>query len=109
MASPSAAGAAALIRQYFIDTNSTYWSIICNEAYIFCQGFEPSGVLVKAVLLQSGSGMQQFWDVNNNLQPLGPPPDFIQGYGLIKLSNALPLSNSGTFDLFVDDLHGKPR
>ena len=107
MASPSAAGAAALIRQYFMDPTSVYWSAVCNQAYNYCQSFEPSGVLIKTMLLHSGTPMQQYWDVNNNLQPLSPPPDAIQGYGLINLSIVLPLSNVETFDLFVDDLRGK--
>lgn len=106
MASPSAAGAAALIRQYFIDATAVYWSAVCNQAYNFCLSFEPSGVLIKTMLLHSGSPMQQYWDVNNNLQPLSPPPNNIQGYGLINLSTALPLNNTDTFDLFVDDLRG---
>ena len=41
---------------------------------------------------------------NGNLQSLGSPPDNIQGYGLIDLSNVLPLTVSNSFDLFVDDL-----
>jgi len=57
MSSPAAAGVALLIRQYFSDTSNTYWSSLCNSAYKSCKPFVPSGVLVKALLLHSGSSM----------------------------------------------------
>jgi hypothetical protein len=84
MASPSAAGAAALIREYFIDETFQFWAALCNGAYSNCRSFAPSGVLLKAILLQSGSPMMQYW-VGNDLLPLSSPPDNIQGYGLINL------------------------
>jgi len=60
MASPGAAGVALLIRQYFMDTTNAFWSLLCNKAYRNCNPFEPSGVLVKAVLLHSGTQMASF-------------------------------------------------
>ena len=103
MASPVAAGTAALIRQYFIDQSFSFWTKHCNSAYAFCRPFTPSGVLVKATLLHSGTAMQQYW-VGDNLDALGSPPDYKQGYGLVTLSRVLPLNGVNAFDLFVDDL-----
>ena len=112
MASPSAAGAACLVRQYFSD--SKFWSAVCNAAPIAgspngCGSFTPSGILVKAALINSGSQMTLF-DFGDPTQPqrtvsLGNPPDNVQGYGRITLKNVLPLPVAGyNFGLFVDDL-----
>ena len=107
MATPGAAGSALLIRQYFLD--GRFWAQSCNQAYSFCGTFEPSGVLVKALLLHSGSSMLMFHgDPNPNVN-LGPPPDFIQGYGRVSLFNILPLPGKYEFDLFVYDLTVLPE
>lgn len=105
MASPAAAGAAALIRNYY--NGVKFWVITCNKSYASCQRFTPSGVLVKATLLHSGDSMVKFngqeggkLDVN-----LNAPPDNTQGYGRILLLNVLPLPGANTIDLFVDDMH----
>jgi hypothetical protein len=50
-------------------------------------------VLVKAVILHSGTGLSG-----------NEPPDNIQGYGRILLASVLPLMGIYTFDLFVADL-----
>ena len=111
MASPSAAGAACLVRQYFID--NSFWNSVCSPGKKSgspsgCQSFTPSGVLVKAILLHSGSQMTLF-DFGDPSQPqrtvsLGNPPDNVQGYGRITLKNVLPLPSAGyNFGLFVDD------
>jgi hypothetical protein len=39
MATPITAGAALLIRQYFMDPS--FWNSICNKTDIFCKAFEP--------------------------------------------------------------------
>ena len=39
MATPIAAGAALLIRQYFMDPS--FWNSVCNKYDIFCKAFEP--------------------------------------------------------------------
>lgn len=108
MASPAAAGTALLVRQYFQDTTGKFWRVVCNKNYLFCKGFTPSGVLMKAVLLHSGSKMTQFngaaCGCGTPSVNLGAPPDSTQGYGRITLSNVLPLSGKFNFDLFVMDL-----
>ena len=108
MASPGAAGTALLIRQYFSDSGPNFWNSLCNKKYLFCKSFLPSGVLVKAILLHSGSQMIKYdgGQCNCGLPTtiLSAPPDSIQGYGRITLNNVLPLANKFIFDLFVDDL-----
>lgn len=57
MSAPAAAGSALLVREYFSDTTKRFWTAVCNSAYRLCLPFTPSGVLVKAILLHSGSQM----------------------------------------------------
>jgi len=95
MASPSAAGAAALVMQYFDDER--FWKSECNPRYPSCNTFLPTGVLVKAVLIHSAIGMK----LQEGGPNLGTPPDSTQGYGRIALYTALPLKNKYDFDLFV--------
>eukprot|EP01041_Mallomonas_annulata_P002618 gene2618-5114_t len=101
MASPSAAGVAALIIQYFQDAR--FWKQWCNIKYPSCAVFTPSGVLIKAIILHSAVPMTLY----NGLKiktTLGTPPDSIQGYGRIGISTVLPLKYTYDFDLFVADL-----
>ena len=109
MAAPAAAGSALLVRQYFVDKNSQFWLAMCDSTYTSCSsdGFKPSGVLVKAILLHAGEKMILWNGAQGGGEdvPLGAPPDFSQGYGRISFQNVLPLPNIYTnFDLFVDDL-----
>jgi hypothetical protein len=106
MATPAAAGIALLARQYFMDEKSPdFWVGTCNQNYSYCKSFTPSGVLIKAVLLHSGSAMALFNGGGSKDVPLGIPPDFMQGYGRVNLANVLPLKGVyENFNLFVDDL-----
>ena len=106
MACPSAAGAAALIHDYF--QNKKFWKKHCDKSYKWCQRFTPSGPLTKALLLHSGSTMEYYWLTKNSKQNVdisGTMPDHFQGYGRVSLANVLPLEglNDG-MDLFVLDL-----
>lgn len=120
MASPAAAASGALVRQYFSDETFRYWTAVCNGAYSkFCSeryycmqnnitytySHESMilGVLLKAALLHSGGEHGQLLQ-QRNLESLGSPPDNVQGYGIVDLSNVLPLPDGSPFDLFVDDL-----
>lgn len=104
MASPCAAGNALLIRQYFQDPDKKFWLAVCSPLYPSCASFTPSGVLIKALLLHSGSAMALYNGGGSDDVPLGAAPDSYQGYGRVTLSNALPLKGTyTTFDLFVDD------
>ena len=106
MACPTAAGAAALIHEYF--QNKKFWKKYCNDNYKWCQKFTPSGPLTKALLLHSGSTMDYYWLTKNSKQNVdisNTMPDHFQGFGRISLANVLPLNgvNDG-LDLFVLDL-----
>ena len=101
MASPGAAGLAALAKEYF--ERSDLWESACNKKYKFCQSYKISGVLTKALLLHSGTKMTVLNDGDNN-QILGDPPDNIQGWGRISLLNILSLKSLNDYDLFIDDL-----
>jgi hypothetical protein len=76
MASPGAAGVAALVRQYFIDSN--FWASFCYSGDNFCRAFTPSGMLIKAILLHSGSNMALFRGGSQPDTALGNAPDFFQ-------------------------------
>jgi hypothetical protein len=86
MSAPTAAGFAALVREYF--AAGFYANGTRNPA----QGFSPSAALVKATLIDGavalGSG--------------APAPDFTSGFGRILLGATLPFSGSA-FQLRVDD------
>jgi len=92
MATPGAAGATALVRQYFMD--SSFWASYCNSIYPTCGPFTPSGSMLKTVILHSGEDMGYTY----------PGPE--QGFGRLQLNNVLPLSGvtPAGFDLFVQDV-----
>jgi len=79
MASPTAAGLAALVRQYFLDGYHPGGLPAAGK------GFEPSGALVKAVLLASAV------DLSPRCPGVAPVPSRGQGWGLVRLGDALPL------------------
>lgn len=76
MATPAAAGAAALIRQYYLDG---YWPFGSANA---AQGFEPSAALTKATLVNSARNMTGAYTD-------GPIPSTGQGWGRINLADTL--------------------
>jgi hypothetical protein len=105
MASPSAAGAALLIRQYFMDPTAVFWKAVCNSQYASCRSFSPSGPLIKALLVHSGHKMALFDGGGSYNVILGPPPDNMQGFGRVSLFKVLPLAHwMTTFDLFISDM-----
>lgn len=106
-ATPACAGSAALVRQYFADSN--FFSRVCDAGSASssggCGAFSPSGVLIKAMMLHSGTQMANYHSSDGNSdQQLSAPPDNAQGYGRVTLPNILPLPNQGSnFVLYVDD------
>jgi subtilisin family serine protease len=91
MASPTAAGLAALVRQYF--TDGWYPTGVADPAH----SFEPSAALLRATLIAS----------TVDLTTLGcptarPVPSRDQGWGLIQLDRALRFPDDG-HGLFVED------
>ena len=83
MSTPLIAGAAALVRQYFLSGFYPSGSAAPANQYA------PSGAAVKAVLLGGAAGMDGF-ESDTGL-PLAPPPSFRQGFGRLDLARSLPM------------------
>ncbi len=90
MATPTAAGAAALIRQYYTDGFYPYGEADAANA------FTPSAALVKATLINSA----QQHDQETSLTGRFPPP--VKGWGRIDLANPLAFAGDSK-DLVVRD------
>lgn len=80
MSSPAVAGASAIIREYL---KKKYYRSIS----------EPSGSLIKAILINSGE----------DLKSVPGYPNFEEGWGRVLLKKTLPLENS-EYKLFIDDV-----
>ncbi len=84
MATPTAAGLAALVRQYFQEGRYP------DGAPRPARAFTPSAALVKAVLVASAVDLAELGC--GDVRPV-PSPD--QGWGVVQLDRALPLPDSG--------------
>ncbi|MDW7774454.1 MAG: S8 family serine peptidase [Desulfobulbaceae bacterium] len=84
MATPTTAGAAALVRQYYLDG---YWPLGSPNA---AHGFAPSGALIKATLINSAQNMTGDYTG-------GPAPSNGQGWGRINLANTLHFTMDDNF------------
>lgn len=89
MASPAAAGMAALVRQYYADGNYP------TGAPVAANGFAPSAALIKATLLNSTQTMTG--------TGVGAVPDTCQGWGRILLDNTLFFTGDARKLLAFDD------
>jgi len=87
MATPTIAGLAALVREYYVA--GFYAAGVRAPA----QGFQPSGALVKATLIDGAVA----------LGAAAPSPDFASGYGRVQLDRTLAFTGS-PFALRVDDV-----
>ena len=92
-AAPIAAGAAALVRQYFMD--GFYPSGVKTAG----NALTPTAALLKAVLINSAVSMT---GTDNNNQAITPIPSNEQGWGRIRLDQAL-FFTGGARKLYVDD------
>ncbi len=90
---PTAAGAAAMIRQYFV--NGWY----PTGAPISANGFAPSGALLKAMLSASGAQMTCATQCGRDLNTY---PNFAQGWGRILLDDVLYFAGDAR-SLYVRD------
>lgn len=95
MAAPGVAGAALLVRQYFVDGFSPSGTKKPED------GFDPSGALVKAVILNSGRVMLG----RDNGSSVFPSTEFdeSQGFGLISLVDGLYLKDKSKGKVLVWD------
>jgi hypothetical protein len=90
MATPIAAGAFALLRQYF--TEGFYPSGEKTSA----DGFVPSAALLKAVMINGAQALKGF---QSDGWPIDPPPSLKQGWGRIELAASVPLPSSVNLDV----------
>eukprot|EP01041_Mallomonas_annulata_P002916 gene2916-5728_t len=100
MATPTVAGSAALIRQYFMQ--KMFWASNCNPQYKKCRSsFEPLASTVKAILINSAVSATYM----TNVGPIVQNPDISQGFGVVDLMNVLPMTGvTEGLDLFVDEI-----
>jgi len=96
MATPAVSGAVALVRQYF--TEGWYPTGTQNPS----DGFTPSGALLKAMLIASAEQMNGTDPDQIDSREVHPVPDSSQGWGRIKLENALYFQGDAD-NLYVDD------
>ncbi|ACO66180.1 ATP-binding cassette superfamily [Micromonas commoda] len=94
MATPVAAGAAALIRQYFTD------GFYPTGARTKGNGFAPSAALIKAALINGAEPMRGFTELG---LPLEPPPSVRQGHGRVHVGRSLPLAPGPARMFAVDE------
>ncbi|KDD71411.1 hypothetical protein H632_c5088p0, partial [Helicosporidium sp. ATCC 50920] len=87
MATPLVAGAAALVRQYYME--GYYPSGERNAS----AGWVPSSALIKATLIGGAASLSGL-EAANGL-PIDPPPSFRQGWGRVDLASSLALSQDG--------------
>ena len=93
---PSAAGAAAIVRQYFVDG----WYPAARP--VLGNSMNPSAALVRAILIASGAQVTGGGTVVRTGQDRWPNNE--QGFGRILLSNVLPIAAAGdTFRTQVVD------
>lgn len=83
MASPTAAGIAVLVREYFLT------GFYPSGRRTLSDGFNPSGALLKAMLVQSGARMDRIVDDRGDSQTITEYPSNTQGYGKIIIGNVL--------------------
>lgn len=100
MATPTAAGFALMVRQYFMDGYYP-WGVKNETA-----GFIPSGALIKAMMIASAVQMKYFVYGPTKYATLSTTagPSALQGYGRLQLSNVLHFNSTALTDpinLFV--------
>jgi hypothetical protein len=87
MSTPAAAGAATLVRQYFMDGFYPTGAPVPGHAY------QPSASLIRAVIVAGAETMTGI-AVATGRRLVQPPKSPHQGYGRLHLGRSLPLANS---------------
>ena len=93
MATPVAAGAFALLRQYFTDGFYPSGEKKSSDAFV------PSAALLKAVMV---NGAQALTGFESDGWPIDPPPSTKQGWGRIELAASVPLPSSVKLDVSAE-------
>ena len=94
MATPVAAGAFTLLRQYF--TEGFYPSGEKKTA----DSFVPSAALLKAVMINGAQALKGF---DSDGWPIEPPPSVKQGWGRINLAASVPLPLSVDLEVSAEN------
>ena len=97
MSTPTAAGSAVLIQQYFLEGWYPSGSKTAQD------GFNPSGALIKCMLVASGTNMDFTTFDDGHQESTGGYPSNKQGYGRIALHKVLNFgaSSADEISLFV--------
>lgn len=82
-ASPTIAGAALLVRQYY--TDGFYPTGVATPS----NAFTPSAALLKATLIASARRVPNKYDAQGHVVPTAPVPSYEQGFGFPVLDDAL--------------------
>ena len=108
MATPIVAGGALLLRDYFLNL----WPSVCRSSYGYCKSFEPTGYLLKGIIIHSAVPVTSYsdpmFDYKTDLQSYTlstSSPDYVQGYGAVNLHTTVPLTSAerNKHDLYVSD------
>ena len=83
MSTPLAAGAAVIVREYFLT------GFYPQGREVPSDGFSASGALIKAILIHSGKAARNVVNNNGGISTVGSYPSNIQGYGRIAIGNVL--------------------
>jgi len=89
MATPLVAGAAALVRQYYVDGWHANHSAETNTAPRGADGFTPSAALLKATLINGAFDMTPGQYGTGAYQEILQRPDFSQGWGRVDVESSL--------------------
>ncbi|GIL57021.1 hypothetical protein Vafri_12282 [Volvox africanus] len=86
VATPMAAGTAAIVRQYL---RAGFYPSATNKT-VLSTPFTPSGILIKALII-AGAKSLEGGVARATGELMGPPPDGYQGWGRLSMSGSLPL------------------
>eukprot|EP00587_Corethron_hystrix_P001457 CAMPEP_0113319712 /NCGR_PEP_ID=MMETSP0010_2-20120614/13806_1 /TAXON_ID=216773 ORGANISM="Corethron hystrix, Strain 308" /NCGR_SAMPLE_ID=MMETSP0010_2 /ASSEMBLY_ACC=CAM_ASM_000155 /LENGTH=1282 /DNA_ID=CAMNT_0000177339 /DNA_START=108 /DNA_END=3952 /DNA_ORIENTATION=+ /assembly_acc=CAM_ASM_000155 len=95
MAAPGVAGAALLVRQYFMD------GFYPSGTRVEENQFLPSQALIRAVIINSGKALAGVDGVRGITESV--PYDIHQGFGRISLIDSLLLRGKSKVNIYVDD------
>lgn len=96
MATPGVAGAAALVREYF--KKGFYPLGKANST----NAMTPSGMLVKAILVHSGTPLSRTINGNSQSENVPSGPNRFSGHGLVTLDKVLAFADSDFHLVAVD-------
>jgi len=98
MATPIAAGGGALVHQYLRNASRFF----TNATDMQLERANPSGQLVKALLINGAQPMEGFAEQGVDTIPLESVPSCEQGFGRVNLSSSLPLDDVGGSPPFLE-------